>query len=165
MAATNSTEYWLSRRRAMIQAVRGAPKLASQSQPDVLEPLGPSHSTPEGVTALVWNMTGKFPITSTVFHARKHPEKISTDAFLFHHGHTNCVCGPQLHCSAAGTCKCTPGCQSGLRTGWPGHSWWDLYNVSGFFHSMGYDVFILSMPLKGVNKGPGNGTDSHWYAY
>ena len=33
-------------------------------------------------------------------------------------------------------------------------NWWDLYNVSSFFHSLGYDVFIHSMPLKGVNVGP-----------
>ena len=38
----------------------------------------------------------------------------------------------------------------------PGYSWWDLYNVSSFFHSLGYDVFIHSMPLKGVNVGPGS---------
>ena len=35
----------------------------------------------------------------------------------------------------------------------PGYSWYDLYNVSTFFHSLGHDVFILSMPLKGVNYG------------
>ena len=34
-------------------------------------------------------------------------------------------------------------------------SWWDLYNVSDFYHSLGHDVFILSMPLKGINLGPG----------
>ena len=49
----------------------------------------------------------------------------------------------------------------------PGYSWWDLYNVSDFFHDLGYDVFILSMPLKGVNIGPGS-TDTfvnsdHWW--
>jgi hypothetical protein len=49
----------------------------------------------------------------------------------------------------------------------PGYSWWDLYNVSNFYHSLGYDVFILSMPLKGVNLGPGT-TDTelvtdHWW--
>ena len=37
----------------------------------------------------------------------------------------------------------------------PGYSWWDLYNVSNFYHSLGHDVFILSMPLKGINLGPG----------
>ena len=37
----------------------------------------------------------------------------------------------------------------------PGYSWWDLYNTSDFLHSLGHDVFILSMPLKGVNLGPG----------
>lgn len=36
---------------------------------------------------------------------------------------------------------------------------WDLYNVSTFFHDLGYDVFILSMPLKGINLGPGSQPD------
>ena len=49
----------------------------------------------------------------------------------------------------------------------PGYSWWDLYNVSNFYHSLGHDVFILSMPLKGINLGPGT-TDKelnsdHWW--
>ena len=47
-----------------------------------------------------------------------------------------------------------------------GYSWWDLYNVSNYYHSLGHDVFILSMPLKGINLGPGT-TDTalasnHW---
>ena len=29
----------------------------------------------------------------------------------------------------------------------PRYTWWDLYNVSSFYHSLGHDVFILSMPL------------------
>ena len=49
----------------------------------------------------------------------------------------------------------------------PGYSWWDLYNVSDFFHDMGHDVFILSMPLKGINLGPGTTHDTlnsnHWW--
>ena len=49
----------------------------------------------------------------------------------------------------------------------PGYSWWDLYNVSAFFHGLGHDVFIFSMPLKGINLGPGS-TDkflntNHWW--
>ena len=51
--------------------------------------------------------------------------------------------------------------------GMPGYSWWDLYNVSDFVHSLGYDVFILSMPLKGINLGPGSTPNSvntqHWF--
>ena len=39
--------------------------------------------------------------------------------------------------------------------------------MSTFFHEQGYDVFILSMPLKGINLGPGS-TDTkvnsdHWW--
>lgn len=50
----------------------------------------------------------------------------------------------------------------------PGYSWWDLYNVSAFFHSLGHDVFILSMPLKGINLGPGSTdtrleSDHEWF--
>ena len=49
----------------------------------------------------------------------------------------------------------------------PGYSWWDLYNVSNFYHSLGHDVFILSMPLKGINLGPGttdkNLISDHWW--
>ena len=50
----------------------------------------------------------------------------------------------------------------------PGYSWWDLYNVSAFVNQeLGQDLFVFSMPLKGVNLGPGS-TDStlqtnHWW--
>ena len=78
---------------------------------------------------------------------------------MFHHSHSNCQCstktGPDFRAF-----QCRPGCNSSMPTGaerdMPGYSWWwDLFNVSTFFHSQGYDVFILSMPLKGVNLGPG----------
>ena len=56
--------------------------------------------------------------------------------------------------------KCRPGCKSSMpslaENGDPGYSWWDLYNVSNYFHAQGHDVFILSMPLKG--RGPGSGS-------
>ena len=55
-----------------------------------------------------------------------------------------------------------PGCKSPFAYA----NWWDLYNVSSFFHSLGYDVFIHSMPLKGVNVGPGSNATylntDHW---
>jgi hypothetical protein len=39
--------------------------------------------------------------------------------------------------------------------------------VSDFVHSMGHDVFIFSMPLKGVNLGPGSNAthieSDHWW--
>ena len=47
---------------------------------------------------------------------------------------------------------------SQAETHMPGYSWWDLYNVSTFFHALGHDVFILSMPLKGANFGLGYDT-------
>ena len=50
--------------------------------------------------------------------------------------------------------KCAPGCNSSMPSlaeiSDPGYSWWDLYNVSNYYHSLGHDVFILSMPLKGT---------------
>ena len=40
-----------------------------------------------------------------------------------------------------------------------GGTWWDFYNVSQFLHAAPFhsDVFILSMPLKGVNRQHGYG--------
>ena len=39
--------------------------------------------------------------------------------------------------------------------------------MSSFLHAHGHDVFIVSMPLKGVNKGPGSNAtyaqDDHWW--
>ena len=39
--------------------------------------------------------------------------------------------------------------------------------MTGFYHSLGLDCFILSMPLKGVNIGPGSNAsyveDEHWW--
>ena len=63
--------------------------------------------------------------------------------------------------------KCRPGCESSMHT-LPGFNWWDLYNVTKFFHALGHDVFILSMPLKGINLGPGTtdkylATDHWWF--
>ena len=65
---------------------------------------------------------------------------------------------------------------SNAEVGMAGYSWWDLYNVSDFFHSLGHDVYILSMPLKGVNYGlgydksgklikneTGGGAVDHWW--
>ena len=121
-----------------------------------------SYKESPGIRGLVWNMSTFFEITSTVFYAPRsgHPEVRAKTAFLFHHGHTNCE-----HCpgdagavpnepieAGSGTSKCTPGCRSPFAYG----TWWDLYNVSSFFHSLGYDAYILSMPLKGVNVGPGS---------
>jgi hypothetical protein len=66
--------------------------------------------------------------------------------------------------------KCRPGCNSSMPSNSQPvdqYTWWDLYNVSTEFHAAGHDVFILSMPLKGINLGPGC-TDTllqsnHWW--
>ncbi len=74
---------------------------------------------------------------------------------MFHHGHSNCVCEGSTPLEKA---KCAPGCISSMPSvnePKDQYTWWDLYNISGFYHSLGYDVFVLSMPLKGINLGPG----------
>ena len=91
-------------------------------------------------------------------------------AFFFHHGHTNCICDMPSAVPALGAAKCRPGCRSLMPTLSerydPGFSWWDLYNVSAFLHALGHDVFMMSMPLKGVNLGPGSNAthleSDHW---
>ena len=41
--------------------------------------------------------------------------------------------------------------------------------MSTYFHDLNYDVFIFSMPLKGVNLGPGSTddkiNDNHWWFF
>lgn len=92
------------------------------------------------------------------------PSKRSKTAFLFHHGHSDCVCDPPAGTDPAAPKQmvwmaCRPGCNSSMPSlaelEMPGYSWWDLYNTSGFIHGLGADAFILSMPLKGVNYGLG----------
>jgi hypothetical protein len=107
--------------------------------------------------------SGNFPITSTVFYvpASGDPTLRSQTAFLFHHGHSDCVCNPPRGANTSRPqmvwSACKPGCNSSMPSEdeltMSGYSWYDLYNVSTFFHSLGHDVFILSMPLKGVNYG------------
>lgn len=167
-SAVNSTEYWLGRREALIDSVLGygAGVLSNRSEPDEIV------TWPEepGLQGLVWNMTTLFPITSTVFFSPVKVGQRSKDAFFFHHGHSDCVC-PSGSQSPVEKWKCRPGCNSSMPSrseiGLPGYSWWDLYNISDFFHGMGYDVFIFSMPLKGINMGPGTNStfyhNDHWW--
>lgn len=166
LAHGNSTEYWLAKRDALIDSVfgYGPGVLSNQSVPDDIL------TWPEepGLQGLVWNMSTKFPITSTVFFSPAKVGQRSKNAFFFHHGHSNCVCPGSTALEQA---KCRPGCNSSMpsrsEVGMPGYSWWDLYNVSNFFHELGYDVFIFSMPLKGINVGPGSSDKvlqtNHWW--
>lgn len=168
-ASANKTETWLAKRAALIGDVygNGAGVLPSKSVPDqvLTWPEAP------GLQGLVWNMTTLFPITSTVFYSPVTPGKKSKSAFMFHHGHSNCVCPTKKGDPVIEEAKCRPGCKSSMpslaEVGDKGYSWWDLYNVSNYYHSLGHDVFILSMPLKGINLGPGT-TDkvlnsAHWW--
>ena len=125
-----------------------------------------------GLHGLVWDMsTSLFNITSTVFYSRRSGQA-SKSAIFFHHGHTNCICEAIPPMPALSASRCRPSCRSAMptynETDDPGYTWWDLYNVSSFFHDLGYDVFIFSMPLKGVNLGPGSNathleTDHWWF--
>jgi len=112
-----------------------------------------------------------FQIESTVFYSPITPGKQSKDAIFFHHGHSNCICPTQPGSDLIDASKCRPGCNSSMpsyhQIGAPGYSWWDLYNVSDFFHGLGFDLFVFSMPLKGINLGPGSTkttlNDNHWW--
>ena len=158
-ATSNSTAAWLEHRAKLVDSVLGygVGKLPTRSTPDwIVENVAPG-----GVSSLIWNLSnGRFDINATVFYAPRSgdPKKPASQAFHFHHGHTNCVDCP----GNSGTQKCVPGCKSPFAYA----NWWDLYNVSSFFHSLGYDVFIHSMPLKGVNVGPGSNATylntDHW---
>ena len=184
--AANKTATWLEKRSKLIGSVygHGDGVLPTQSVPDRID------TWPEepGLQGLVWNISnGLFPITSTVFYSpvSGDPTKRANKAFLFHHGHSDCNCDPPK--GALNKTErhlvwqaCRPGCNSSMPSydelKMPGYSWWDLYNVSDFYHSLGFDVFILSMPLKGVNFGlgydatgelvkneTGGGAVDHWW--
>ena len=85
-------------------------------------------------------------------------------------GHSNCVCPMKKDDHPIVGAKCRPGCNSsmpsGAETHMSGYSWWDLYNVSDFAHkTLGADVFIFSMPLKGINLGPGSDVEYEGQTY
>ena len=166
----NSTASWLAKRDALINEIfgRGPGVLSNKSIPDeVLKYPGYP-----GLQGLVWNLSALFPINSTVFYSPVHPGRRSQSAFFFHHGHSNCVCPHARSDPVLVAFKCRPGCNSSMpteaETEMPGYSWWDLYNVSEWVHGLGYDLFIFSMPLKGVNLGPGSThtflNSGHWCA-
>jgi hypothetical protein len=173
IAGANTTATWLTKRDQFIGAVygNGDGVLPTQSAPNwtLTYPSDPS----PGLQGLVWDLQGKFfPINATAFFSPVTPGKKAKSAFLFHHGHSNCVCAAAEGDTPIVAAKCRPGCNSSMPSldeiGDPGYSWWDLYNTSDFLHSLGHDVFILSMPLKGVNLGPGSNdtylaTDHEWF--
>ena len=148
----NRTATWLSKRDALIGSVygRGNGVLPSLTEPSAVL------RWPEvpGLEGLVWDLSDPrfFEINSTVFYSPIEPGKKSKDAFMFHHGHSDCICPHSPNDPPTEAFRCRPGCNSSMPSlaelSDPGYSWWDLYNVSNFFHSIGYDVFILSMPLK-----------------
>eukprot|EP01052_Picozoa_sp_SAG31_P030026 SAG31_NODE_3043_length_4753_cov_3.006016_4_plen_829_part_00 len=112
---------------------------------------------------LTWPGAGR----PQVFYSPAIPGKKSKSAFMFHHGHSDCKCPNKPGDVPWMARLCRPGCNSSMPSlaeiSDPGYSWWDLYNVSNFYHSLGHDVFILSMPLKGVNSWVGEGAVDHWW--
>jgi hypothetical protein len=180
-AAAHNATFWHTKRQLLISGMFGSRKLPTRSVPDHITELG-------GVTVVQWNLSTLFPITSSVFYVPADKSKRSETAFLMHHGHTNCICpmGPRTACIAdnpplsppaaqtmsvlmpnGSSCfaRCAPGCSSTIGLGGTsgGGSWFDLYNTSSFLNSLGYDVFLLSMPLKGINVLDGVPSNHDWF--
>ena len=133
----------------------------STASPSTPASPGPQDKDPrsKGLIGLVWNMSTLFPITSTVFYSpvSGDPSKPSKSAFLFHHGHSNCICPAEKGAPVIETARCRPGCKSSMPTlaePVDDYTWWDLYNVSTYYHALGHDCFILSMPLKVRGRSP-----------
>lgn len=171
VALSNSTDYWLGRRAALTDSVFGLGPgvLPTRSVPDQVLSWRDERRPKANLTGLVWNMTTMFPITSTVVFSPAAPQgPRSKSAVFFHHGHSNCICQGSTPLEKA---LCRPGCNSSMPTGSEvddaGYTWWDLYNVSAFVHGLGHDLFVFSMPLKGINLGPGTTSDTlntdHWW--
>lgn len=168
-ATANSTKYWLGRRAALIGSIfgYGPGVLSNKSVPDriITWPGEPS------LQGIVWDMTTFFNITSTVVFSPAKAGQRSERAFFFHHGHSDCVCPKDPGGGQLSVKRCRPGCNSSMpmrsEIGEAGYSWWDLYNVSDFLHGLGFDVFLFSMPLKGINLGPGSDESfvesDHWW--
>ncbi|CAE7378575.1 unnamed protein product [Symbiodinium natans] len=174
-----SAESWLEKRKKLISAIfDGNVSLPTKSNPDQIQKLQ------RGLYAIHWDLPGHgwHGLRSTVFVA---PLQKSTSAVLWHHGHHDCVCPDPSTKKKPGSKEKTR--KYGVRPGWAqgpcrkgcmgakhtkimasngtGYTWWDLDNVTRFFHSLGHNVFILSMPLVGVNFSPGRSTNwtDHWW--
>ncbi|CAK9117028.1 unnamed protein product [Durusdinium trenchii] len=163
----SSTPGWKQAREELIAAVFGTRTLPMRTQPDRLRALT------EDLLEMTWDLSGSFQINSTVFYA---PLKGSTRAVLWHQGHHDCVCPATGQFTGLSKipgfqqAPCQPGCVGikhvkdvKLRKS---VKWWDLDNVTDFFHTLGYSVFILSMPLVGVNfmsQRSSNWTDHWWF--
>ena len=115
-AVGNTTATWLHARADLIDKVygKGAGVLPTRAIPDQIL-TWPEDKDPrsKGLQGLMWNMTTMFEITSTVFYSpvSGDPKVRSKTAFLFHHGHSNCVCDGKTALEKA---KCRPGCKSSM---------------------------------------------------
>jgi hypothetical protein len=89
--------------------------LPTKSAPDQVL----TYPSDPGLQGLVWNLTDPkfgFEITSTVFYSPVTPGKKSKHAFMFHHGHSNCVCPKAKGDPVIKGAKCRCG---GRPRGWP----------------------------------------------
>lgn len=146
-------------REDLINSVFGHRTLPSRSQPDQQQKIQ------EDLYELTW-----------VFHV---PRLGSRSAVLWHQGHHDCICPMFPAQPSPPGSKIPPGFQQGAcAPGCMGYkhikdhqlrrhaTWWDLDNVTSFFRSLGHHVFILSMPLVGVNfelQRSSNWTDHWWF--
>lgn len=163
-------------REDLINAVFGHRTLPSRSQPDQQQKIQ------EDLYELTWVKTSKdisrsFDLKSKVFHVPR--GQGSRSAVLWHQGHHDCICPMFPAQPSPPGSKIPPGFQQGAcAPGCMGYkhikdhklrrhaTWWDLDNVTSFFRSLGHHVFILSMPLVGVNFDPqrsSNWTDHWWF--
>eukprot|EP00658_Telonema_sp_P-2_P072572 TRINITY_DN61697_c0_g1_i2.p1 TRINITY_DN61697_c0_g1~~TRINITY_DN61697_c0_g1_i2.p1 ORF type:complete len:380 (-),score=71.73 TRINITY_DN61697_c0_g1_i2:218-1357(-) len=133
------SDYWLSRRASMIEAVWGYDAgLPPRATPDTI-----TKTNVTGVSQLEWNLGSPGPnapaIISKVYEVRKAPGGgRAPRAFLLHHGHS---LAPE-----------------------PSGNWYDHYNMSGFLGDMAdADVYILSMPLYGCNAIAGIRSSHSWF--
>eukprot|EP01079_Euglenida_sp_SAG-EU17-18_P005069 gene5069-5172_t len=131
----NTTKYWLGRRSAALSTVWDDGVIPTRHTPDY----GPTMTNVTGLSRLVWDLHGQyFPLNSTVYQMPRQPPRLSRTVFLLHHGHAT---GPDA----------------------PGATWWDFYNCSAWLHSLGYDYFMMYMPLLGPNQQHGYPPSHQWF--
>ena len=149
------SDFFLSKRASAVEAIWGwGAALPTRSQPDS----GPDPTNVSGVDSIQWNLgrPGQArwrdddyeyavpQLNSTVTIVRKNGAggPRAPRAFLLHHGHS----------------------KLGAEANTPGATWYDYYNMSTFLaETADADVFIVSMPLYGLNAVPGVPESHGWF--
>eukprot|EP00434_Breviolum_minutum_P031678 symbB.v1.2.028013.t1/scaffold2922.1/size67172/3 len=143
---------------------KGWKRTREETLPSAKQPLQREEIQPQ-VYRLTWDLSRSYEMKSTVFHAEL---PTARSAVLWHQGHHDCICpatpgfepGPYTKVPPGfQQAACAPGCM-GLKHAKDHQlrryaTWWDLDNV-----------FILSMPLVGVNfdvHRSSNWTDHWWF--